>query len=87
LYETEVVSESEARKFADEINAYFKYTSALINSGIEDLFKELGANYLKCKNNLSKKNNYDCINDNSSTRISIMEQQPKKSKKCCGGNK
>ena len=92
----EVVNEQEAREFADEINAYFKYTSAKINSGIEDLFKELGERYLlKCKVDLEKNNKRKYPNDKNKTneytndndksiRISSMDQNKPK-KKCCGG--
>ena len=42
LYEDEKVKEEEGREFAKEIGAYFKLTSAFLNSGIEELFKSVG---------------------------------------------
>ena len=42
LYDNEAVSEDEARKFADEIGAVFRLTSASTNTGIEELFKNIG---------------------------------------------
>ncbi len=38
MYEKEVVNENEARKFAEEIGAFFNVTSAKNNTGINDLF-------------------------------------------------
>jgi small GTP-binding protein len=38
LYEEEKVSEKEAQEYADQINAIFKSTSALSNTGIPNLF-------------------------------------------------
>ena len=41
LYDKSTVSEDEARRFAREINAVFSSTSALVNSGITELYAEL----------------------------------------------
>ena len=46
LYEDEKVKEEEGREFAKEIGAYFKLTSAFLNSGIEELFKTIGVKFL-----------------------------------------
>ena len=46
LYEKEDVKEEEARQFADEIGAIFKLTSAQNNTGISELFQEVGNKYL-----------------------------------------
>jgi len=59
----EEVSEEEGRKFAKEINAVYKRTSALEGTGLEDLFNELVDKYLKNikddikKNDKEKQNN------------------------------
>ncbi len=45
-YEEEKVSENEAKEFADKVNAAFQLTSAQNNTGIEELFEELGVKYL-----------------------------------------
>ena len=63
LYDNEQVSEDEARKFADEIGAVFKLTSANTNTGIEDLFKTIGCkvldpNYSEDDESNQKKNEY-----------------------------
>ena len=47
LYKEEQVSEEEARKFAKEIGAIFKLTSALNNTGIEELFKSIAFKVLE----------------------------------------
>ena len=55
LYEDEKVKEEEGREFAKEIGAYFKLTSAFLNSGIEELFKTIGVKFLdEYINNLNK---------------------------------
>ena len=58
LYEDEKVKEEEGREFAKEIGAYFKLTSAFLNSGIEELFKTIGVKFLDDYiNNLNKEEN------------------------------
>ena len=52
----EEVSEEEGRKFAKEINAVYKRTSALEGTGLEDLFNELVDKYLKNIKDDIKKN-------------------------------
>ena len=59
LYESEDVKEEEARKFAEEIGAIFKLTSAQNNTGINDLFKEVGNKYLDPNFKPSKDDNYE----------------------------
>jgi len=46
LYENEKVSENEAREFAEEIGAIFELTSAANNTGITELFQDVGNKYL-----------------------------------------
>ena len=46
LYENEKISEKEAREFAESINAIFELTSAQNNSGIQQLFEDVGMKYL-----------------------------------------
>ena len=54
-YLEEEVSEEEGKKFAEEINAVYKRTSALSGVGIVDLFNELTEKYLKEFKNLNNK--------------------------------
>ena len=60
-YLEETVSEEEGKKFAEEINAVFKRTSALSDSdtGISDLFDELVDKYLNDQNKGENNNNKD----------------------------
>ena len=46
LYENEQVTDEEGKKFANQINAIFKTTSALSNIGINWLFENLGKKVL-----------------------------------------
>ena len=46
LYEKEEVNENEAREFAASIGAIFALTSAQNNSGITELFRDVGNKYL-----------------------------------------
>ena len=46
LYDEEAVAEQEARDFAKSIGAIFSLTSAQSNTGINELFKDLGRKYL-----------------------------------------
>ena len=48
-YDDEEVPEQEAREFAESIGAVFSLTSAQNNSGIDELFKDMGKLYL-CPN-------------------------------------
>ena len=91
LLEKEIVPEEEARKYASEIGAVFKLTSACNTTGIEELFKSIGCKYLDP--------NYKDDDDNSGNNqpkagqsgntggtIKLGENDPndgKKKKKCC----
>ncbi len=46
LYENETVTENEAKEFADKIGAIFELTSAANNTGITELFQDVGYKYL-----------------------------------------
>ncbi len=71
-YLEEEVSEEEGKKFAKEINAVFKRTSALNGTGIEDLFEELVDKYLsELKNEISK----DEINTTKEGNITIQSEK------------
>ena len=47
LIEEEKVREEEVREYASEIGASFRFTSALNNNGIDELFKELVEKYIE----------------------------------------
>jgi len=46
LFEEEKVSEADAREFSDKIGAIFELTSAQNNTGITEIFQEVGNKYL-----------------------------------------
>jgi small GTP-binding protein len=77
LYDNEQVSEDEARKFADEIGAVFKLTSANTNTGIEDLFKTIGCKVLDPNYSEDDESNQKKMN------IKIDNDKTKKKKKGC----
>ena len=88
LIDKEEVNEDEARKFAKEINASFRLTSALSNIGIEELFLELTKKYLEEKkeeineNKSLYENSYILEKSQNKSSISI-ENKKKKKKFCC----
>ena len=81
-YLEEEVKEEEGKKYAQEINAVFKRTSALEGTGIEDLFNELVDKYLNEINHEIKKEE-DIKDNNNNIKITkeVQKQKPK-SKKC-----
>ena len=57
LYEKEEVPEQEAREFAKSIGAIFCLTSAQSNSGIEELFEEMGKKFLEPNSTINESEN------------------------------
>ena len=57
LYENEEVPEQEAREFAKSIGAIFCLTSAQSNSGIEELFEEMGKKFLDPNSTINESEN------------------------------
>lgn len=80
LYESEEVKESEARQFAEEIGAIFELTSAQNNTGINELFFEVGNKYLDPNFKPSKdEDNQDGKNDKN--KIVLKKDDVKKENK------
>ena len=80
LYESEEVKESEARQFAEEIGAIFELTSAQNNTGINELFFEVGNKYLDPNFKPSKdEDNTDGKNDKN--KIVLKKDDVKKENK------
>jgi small GTP-binding protein len=75
LIEEEKVREEEVREYAREIGASFRFTSALNNNGIDELFKELVEKYIE------KFGIESLINKDLSIKLS--KKMVKKKKKCC----
>ena len=83
-YEFEVVSLKEGKELAQEINAIFKSTSAMLSHGIEDLFKLIGEKFI----NPSLYINEPTITKKEeefrkNIKIKNAKKQKKKKKKCC----
>ena len=56
LFEIEQVPEEQARKFAEEIGAIFKLTSACASTGVEELFVGVGCKFLDSNYKEDEKN-------------------------------
>jgi small GTP-binding protein len=83
MYDEEAVPEEEAREYAKSIGAIFQLTSAQNNSGINELFKNIGAKYLDPNTKIEEpepgQNN---IKINAHDHIQKNNEQKKK-KSCC----
>ena len=83
-YEFEVVSLKEGKELAQEINAIFKSTSAMLSHGIEDLFKLIGEKFINPslyinEPTLTKKEEEFRKN----IKIKNAQKQKVEKKKCC----
>ena len=77
LYEDEEVSENEAREFAASIGAIFELTSAANNTGINELFLNVGYKYLDP--NYTPSSNADSLQENQEEKKDDkkeVEKQP-----------
>ena len=79
LYEEENVKETEGRKYAEEIGAIFKLTSAQNNTGIEELFHQVGLKYLEQVYNIKPESG----NKNDKIVINKNDIKKDKNKSCC----
>ena len=92
LYKDEQITNSDGKEYADEINAIFQNTSALSNTGIDNLFENLGRKFIdpdfdyknpgketKRKNQTKNINNERKKGDN---KINLKDVNKEK-KKCC----
>ena len=83
-YDEEAVPEEEAREYAKSIGAVFQLTSAQNNSGINELFKSMGAKYLDPNEKVDEPEQ----NQNKNIKIDAQEHkqkdnEQKKKKGCC----
>ena len=83
LYMDEKVDKNEARELSKEINATFKFTSAMQNVCVDELFKELGQRFIKSNFMLEFGSEY--FEDKDNFKINDLEDKIKKKKKkgCC----
>ena len=92
LYKDEQITNSDGKEYADEINAIFQNTSALSNTGIDNLFENLGRKFIdpdfdyknpgketKRKNQTKNINNERKEGDN---KINLKDAKKEK-KRCC----
>ena len=89
LYESEEIPEKEAREYAKSINAVYSLTSAQNNTGIKQLFEDVGMQLLapdfqeKIMEEQKEKKEDTNIKITQSTVKKIDEEQKHKKKKCC----
>ena len=83
LYEKEAVPEQEAREFAKSIDAVFSLTSAQKNTGIDELFVELGKKFLEYDSGIKFKKPHT-KGDKNNIRIGKNGKKDEEQKrKCC----
>ena len=78
LYQKQEVDLSDAKNYAESINAIFKETSAKNEDCIDELFNELADKYLE----IHKNDNSDIPNDTIKIKKENFDDKNKK-KKCC----
>ena len=86
LFEEEKVSYEEGKKFANEIGAIFRLTSAYKSTGIEELFKAIGCAILDpdfIDDDTVVKNKIDINENKRKDSVKLNKEEVKKKKKCC----
>ena len=97
LIVNEEVPEEEAQKYAEEIGAIFKVTSALKGTGVDLIFKSIGEKILGLNSkddfeegeikeeeiNEGKRNEIKKENKKGKINLGSNNQDKKKNKKCC----
>ena len=88
LFENEDVDEKEAREFADKIGAIFELTSAQNNTGITEIFEQVGHKYLDPNfqlklNKTEKEKKEDGKTENIKLDSKEVNKVTKQNKKCC----
>ena len=83
-YENEVVSLKEGKDLAQEINAIFKSTSAMLSHGIDELFKCIGEKYINPSLNTNEETmNSKEENFRKNIKIKNSQKEKKEKKNCC----
>ena len=83
LFEEEQVHEEEGEKYAKDIGAIFKITSALSGDGIEDLFDAIGCKRLNLKEEEEKKEKNNKDDEDKPVRLDSNKLMKKKGKSHC----
>ena len=81
LYEQEEVNETKAREFAQSIGAIFALTSAQNNSGINELFRDVGNKYLDPNFQQKLEEEKEEKNQEGQTNIVLDKKEAEKTKK------
>ena len=88
LSEKEVVNEDEARAFAENENVNFWLTSAKNSTGIDELFNEIGNQYLSPDFNNNEEIKQRKMRKNEVTKVNkenaLQNNKNSKKKGCCG---
>ena len=82
-YENEVVSLKEGKELAQEINAIFKSTSAMLSHGIDELFKCIGEKYINPSLNTNEETMNKEENFRKNIKIKNSQKEKKEKKNCC----
>ncbi len=82
-YENEVVSLKEGKELAQEINAIFKSTSAMLSHGIDELFKCIGEKYINPSLNTNEETMSKEENFRKNIKIKNSQKEKKEKKNCC----
>ena len=80
LYEKEEVPEQEAREYAKSIGAIFCLTSAQSNSGINELFEEMGKKFLDPNSTINESENQNLDQAHKQKKMK-RKKKKKKNKK------
>ena len=89
LYEYEEITNQDLNEYAKNINAIYKQTSALQNSGINDLFDAIGYKILSPENfdefirKSTSKRQIRVSSESDSFSLEIKKSPIKKKKNCC----
>lgn len=86
LYEREQIDEEIARKYAQEIGAIFRLTSASNAYGIHDLFNVVGKKYLVPEiqdDELQKMTSIKIVNEVHQEKNKQKEKEKESKKGCC----
>ena len=88
LSEKEVVNEDEARAFAENENVNFWLTSAKNSTGIDELFNEIGNQYLSPDFNNNEEIKQRKMRKNEVTKVNkenaLQNNKNSKKQRCCG---
>ena len=92
LYKDEQITNSDGKEYADEINAIFQNTSALSNTGIDNLFENLGRKFIdpdfdyknpgKETKRKNQSKNINAERKKGDNKINLKDVSKEK-KKCC----